>query len=128
MIIPIYTYKSETMMRYVCLKKMRNYTMIIGNEDHMTTAARILSQETIRQLQNDKALMTQGRKILARWAINQPNDLKALENQGYLMLYSTLINQQETEMDALTENPGQSMSEQEMLELRGVNTSLLISD
>lgn len=24
-------------------KKMRDYTMIIGNEDHMTTAARILS-------------------------------------------------------------------------------------
>lgn len=94
----------------------------------MTTAARILSQETIRQLQNDKALMAQGRKILARWAINQPNDLKVLEKQGFLMLYSTLINQQETEMDALTENPGQSMSEQEMLELRGVNTSLLISD
>lgn len=44
--------------------------MIIGNESHTTTAARILSPETIKQLQRDRSLMSQGWKILARWAVN----------------------------------------------------------
>ncbi|CZV49506.1 Uncharacterised protein [Enterobacter hormaechei] len=102
--------------------------MIIGNESHTTTAARILSPETIKQLQSDRSLMSQGWKILARWAVNQPAELQMLEAKGFLVLYSTLINQQDQEINALAENPNQGMSEQEQLELQGVNTNLIISD
>ena len=102
--------------------------MIIGNESHTTTAARILSPETIKQLQRDRSLMSQGWKILARWAVNQPAELQMLEAKVFLVLYSTLINQQDQEINALSENPNQGMSEQEQLELQGVNTNLIISD
>ncbi|SAI45106.1 Uncharacterised protein [Enterobacter hormaechei] len=102
--------------------------MIIGNESHTTTAARILSPETIKQLQRDRSLMSQGWKILARWAVNQPAELQMLEAKGFLVLYSTLINQQDQEINALAENPNHGMSEQEQLELQGVNTNLIISD
>ncbi|SAE41679.1 Uncharacterised protein [Enterobacter hormaechei] len=102
--------------------------MIIGNESHTTTAARILSPETIKQLQRDRSLMSQGWKILARWAVNQPAELQMLESKGFLALYSTLINQQDQEISALAENLNQGMSEQEQLELQGVNTNLIISD
>ncbi|EME1983894.1 hypothetical protein ABF66_06095 [Enterobacter roggenkampii] len=102
--------------------------MIIGNESHTTTAARILSPETIKQLQRDRSLMSQGWKILARWAVNQPAELQMLEAKGFLVLYSTLINQQDQEINALAENTNQGMSEQEQLELQGVSTNLIISD
>ncbi|KZQ40626.1 hypothetical protein A3N57_07635 [Enterobacter cloacae subsp. dissolvens] len=102
--------------------------MIIGNESHTTTAARILSPETIKQLQRDRSLMSQGWKILARWAVNQPAELQMLEAKGFLVLYSTLINQQDQEINALAENTNQGMSEQELLELQGVSTNLIISD
>ena len=102
--------------------------MIIGNESHTTTAARILSPETIKQLQRDRSLMSQGWKILARWAVNQPAELQMLEAKGFLVLYSTLINQQDQEINAVAENTNQGMSEQEQLELQGVSTNLIISD
>ena len=51
-----------------------------------------------------------------------------LEEKGFLALYSTLINQQDQEINALAENLNQGMSEQEQLELQGVNTNLIISD
>ena len=102
--------------------------MIIGNESHTTTAARILSPETIKQLQRDRSLMSQGWKILARWAVHQPAELQMLEAKGFLVLYSTLINQQDQEINALAENTNQGMSEQEQLELQGVSTNLIISD
>lgn len=102
--------------------------MIIGNEDHLAIAARILSAETIRQLRQDPDLRTQGRKILGRWALNQPDTLKALEARGFLVLYSVLMNQQSLEADALTDHPDQAISEQEQLALKGIDTALVISD
>jgi len=102
--------------------------MIIGNESHTTTASKILSPDTIKQLQRDRSLMSQGWKILARWAVNQPAELQMLEAKGFLVLYSTLINQQDQEINALAENLNQGMSEQEQMELQGVNTYLIISD
>lgn len=87
-----------------------------------------LEKETIAQLMNDKNVKSQGYKILARWALNQPTSLLKLEQKGFLVLYTTLVNQQEEEMEALLTNRDASMSEQELLELQGINTSLLISD
>jgi hypothetical protein len=109
-------------------KKLRSQQMIIGNESHTTTAARILSPETIKQLQRDRSLMSQGWKILARWAVNQPAELQMLEAKGFLVLYSTLINQQ----DQGDQRPGREHESGDertgAAELQGVSTNLIISD
>jgi hypothetical protein len=98
--------------------------MIIGNQNHMELAARVLTASTINMLAADLALKGQGRKILGRWAVNQPEELKALEATGYLNLYTILINQQLAEQEALLDNQNPAISEMEIMSLVGISMSL----
>ncbi|MDR2574752.1 MAG: hypothetical protein LBC94_10525 [Desulfovibrio sp.] len=95
-------------------------------------AATVLKPETIMEVRNGK-YTNSAYLILDRWALNSPDELKKLEQQGEIAFMMKLYGQQQTEARALGSESArqaklQGMSDQEILELVGIDTKLAITE
>ena len=67
-------------------------------------AAKVLSLETLAEVNRLRSINRHGLSILDRWALNQPDELKSLESQGQTLLLVRLYDQQLKEQ-AILESP-----------------------
>ena len=102
--------------------------------DRQTTpleiARTVLRPETIREVRS-AGLTNAAYLILDRWALNQPDDLRRLESMNTLGLIVTLSQQQTREANVLNSDSAweasrQGMSDWEILQNAGIDTSLKI--
>ena len=94
-------------------------------------ARTVLRPQTIREVQS-AAFTNSAYLILDRWALNQPDDLRRLEAIHTLDLLVTLDQQCTTEANVLNSDSAweasrQGMSDWEILQNAGVDTSLRIT-
>ena len=94
-------------------------------------ARKVLRPETIREVRN-AAFTNSAYLILDRWALNQPDDLRRLEAMNTLGLIVTLSQQQAREANVLNSDSAweasrQGMSDWEILQNAGIDTSLQIT-
>ena len=94
-------------------------------------ARKVLRPETIREVRN-AAFTNSAYLILDRWALNQPDDLRQLEAMNTLGLIVTLSQQQAREASVLNSDSAweasrQGMSDWEILQNAGIDTSLQIT-
>ena len=103
--------------------------------DRQTTpleiARTVLRPETIREVRS-AGLTNAAYLILDRWALNQPDDLRRLESMNTLGLIVTLSQQQTREANVLNSDSAweasrQGMSDWEILQNAGIDTSLRIT-
>ena len=93
-------------------------------------ARTVLRPQTIREVQS-AAFTNSAYLILDRWALNQPDDLRRLEAMNTLGLIVTLSQQQTREANVLNSDSAweasqQGMSDWEILQNAGIDTSLRI--
>ena len=67
-------------------------------------AARVLTLETLQEVNRNLSFNRFGMSILDRWATNQPDELKRLETQSQPLLIFRLYEQQ-TKEQAILESP-----------------------
>ena len=94
-------------------------------------ARTVLRPETIREVRS-AGLTNTAYLILDRWALNQPDDLRQLEAMNTLGLIVTLSQQQAREASVLNSDSAweasrQGMSDWEILQNAGIDTSLKIT-
>ena len=94
-------------------------------------ARTVLRPETIREVRS-AAFTNSAYLILDRWALNQPDDLRRLEAMNTLGLIVTLSQQQTREANVLNSDSAwearqQGMSDWEILQNAGIDTSLQIT-
>jgi len=94
-------------------------------------ARTVLRPETIREVRS-AGLTNAAYLILDRWALNQPDDLRRLESMNTLGLIVTLSQQQTREANVLNSDSAweasrQGMSDWEILQNAGIDTSLRIT-
>ncbi len=94
-------------------------------------ARTVLRPETIREVRS-AGLTNTAYLILDRWALNQPDDLRRLEAMNTLGLIVTLSQQQTREANVLNSDSAreasrQGMSDWEILQNAGIDTSLQIT-
>ena len=94
-------------------------------------ARTVLRPQTIREVQS-AAFTNSAYLILDRWALNQPDDLRRLEAMNTLGLIVTLSQQQTREANVLNSDSAwearqQGMSDWEILQNAGIDTSLQIT-
>ena len=93
-------------------------------------ARTVLSPETIWSVRND-GYTNSGYLILDRWSLNQPDDLRRLEARGEISFMVTLDQQATREANVLNSDSAweasrQGMSDWEILQNAGIDTSLKI--
>ena len=94
-------------------------------------ARTVLRPETIREVRS-AGLTNTAYLILDRWALNQPDDLRRLEARGEVSFLVTLDQQCTREANVLNSDSAweasrQGMSDWEILQNAGVDTSLRIT-
>ena len=94
-------------------------------------ARTVLRPQTIREVQS-AAFTNSADLILDRWALNQPDDLRRLEARGEISFMVTLDQQATREANVLNSDSAweasrQGMSDWEILQNAGVDTSLRIT-
>lgn len=102
--------------------------MIENDPQPLALARRVLKAGTIATIARSP-YTARGWAILDRWAVHDPDALLAFEAWGRGALQERLLEQQERESRALLELADQAsvgLSEMELLELAGINTSLYV--
>lgn len=102
--------------------------MIENDPLPLEVARRVLAASTLAVL-GRSPFTRRGWAILDRWAAHYPDALKAFEAWGRGALQERLLEQQERESRALLELADQAdagLSEMELLELAGIDTSLYV--
>lgn len=102
--------------------------MIENDPPPLEVASRVLAAPTLAVL-GRSPFTRRGWSILDRWATQYPDALKAFEAWGRGALQERLLEQQERESRALLELADQAdagLSEMELLELAGIDTSLYV--
>ena len=94
-------------------------------------ARTVLRPQTIREVQS-AAFTNSAYLILDRWALNQPDDLRSLEARGEISFMVTLDQQATREANVLNSDSAweasrQGMSDWEILQNAGVDTSLRVT-
>ena len=94
-------------------------------------ARTVLRPQTIREVQS-AAFTNSAYLILDRWALNQPDDLRRLEARGEISFMVTLDQQATREANVLNSDSAweasrQGMSDWEILQNAGIDTSLKIT-
>ena len=94
-------------------------------------ASTVLKPETIREVRSG-GYSNSGYLILDRWALNQPDDLRRLEERGEISFMVTLDQQATREANVLNSDSAwearqQGMSDWEILQNAGIDTSLQIT-
>lgn len=102
--------------------------MIENNAPPLEVARRVLAVQTLAAL-GRSPFTRRGWAILDRWAAQDPEALKAYEAWGRGALEARLLDQQERESRALLEladQAGAGLSDMELLDLAGVETTLFV--
>ena len=104
--------------------------MLDRQTNPLDIARTVLRPQTIREVQS-AAFTNSAYLILDRWALNQPDDLRRLEAMNTLGLIVTLSQQQTREANVLNSDSAweasrQGMSDWEILQNAGIDTSLKI--
>lgn len=94
-------------------------------------ARTVLRPETIHEVRN-AGFPNSAYLILDRWALNQPDDLRRLEERGEISFMVTLDQQTTRETNVLNSDSAweasrQGMSDWEILQNAGIDTSLRIT-
>ena len=94
-------------------------------------ARTVLRPQSIREVQS-AAFTNSAYLILDRWALNQPDDLRRLEARGEISFMVTLDQQATREANVLNSDSAweasrQGMSDWEILQNAGIDTSLKIT-
>ena len=94
-------------------------------------ARTVLRPETIRSVRTE-GYTNSAYLILDRWALNQPDELRRLEEQGEISFLVTLDQQCTREANVLNSDSAweasqQGMSDWEILQNAGIDTSLKIT-
>ncbi|WP_220460781.1 hypothetical protein [Pseudomonas monteilii] len=101
--------------------------MLIGQQQPLEIASKVLKAETMQALRNSPSYNLQGWKILDRWAFNSPDRLIALETEGEVILLGRLLEQQTIEQTVLSraiEQLQAGSTPHEILEQNEINTEL----
>ncbi|KNH08005.1 hypothetical protein BRCH_00373 [Candidatus Burkholderia brachyanthoides] len=101
--------------------------MLIGQQQPLTIAAKILKPTTIEAVRRSPSYHLQGWKILDSWAFNSSEKLRALEAEGEVILLGRLLEQQTIEHQMLTRSLEQrqtGMTDHEILASNEISTEL----
>lgn len=102
--------------------------MLIGQNQPLDIAKRILSTETLKKIARSP-YNEQGWKIIDRWAMNSPEKLMKVMAEGEMILLSRLLEQQNIEFRILhllesLKMKENGLAELEILEMHYVSTEL----
>ena len=103
--------------------------MMSAQPQPLERAAKVLTLNTLHEVNRNRSFNRFGMAILDRWALNQPEELKALENKSQTLLLIRLYDQQLKEQPILESPESQEQQKNglmphEILALHELPTSL----